>query len=76
MQASQASSERVSHALTARSEPYQHDLRALRTLRDEGLLEFRRDRGITVCGTPQHRAIRHRVNQLVDYARANGYPTP
>jgi GntR family transcriptional regulator len=48
-------------------------LRALRTLRDEGLLDFRRGRGITVTGTPQQGALLHRVNELIDYARANGY---
>ena len=48
-------------------------LHALRTLRDEGLLDFRRGRGITVTGTPQRGALLRRVNELVDYARSNGY---
>ncbi|HUY59122.1 MAG TPA: GntR family transcriptional regulator [Solirubrobacteraceae bacterium] len=48
-------------------------LRALHTLRDEGLLEFRRGRGITVAGTPQRGAVLRRVNELVEYARAQGY---
>jgi GntR family transcriptional regulator len=48
-------------------------LRALRTLRDEGLLDFRRGRGVTVTGTPQQGALLRHVNELVDYARANGH---
>jgi GntR family transcriptional regulator len=48
-------------------------LRALRTLRDEGLLEFRRGRGITVTGTPERGAVLSRVNELVEFARAQGY---
>jgi GntR family transcriptional regulator len=48
-------------------------LRALRTLRDEGLLEFRRGRGITVAGTPQRGAVLRAVNELVEYARNQGY---
>jgi GntR family transcriptional regulator len=48
-------------------------LRALRTLRDEGLLEFRRGRSITVAGTPQRGAVLRRVNELVEFARTQGY---
>jgi GntR family transcriptional regulator len=48
-------------------------LRALRLLRDEGLLEFRRGRGITVTGTPEQGAVIERARELVVYARQHGY---
>ncbi len=48
-------------------------LRALRMLRDEGLLEFRRGRGITVAGTPERGAVMTKVNELVKFAREQGY---
>ena len=48
-------------------------LRALRLLRDEGLLEFRRGRGITVAGTPERGAVVARAHELVRFARQNGY---
>jgi DNA-binding GntR family transcriptional regulator len=48
-------------------------LRALRTLRDEGLLEFRRGRGISVAGTPERGAVVQRARELVDFARRHGY---
>src|SRR6266508_3710478 len=48
-------------------------LRALRLLRDEGLLDFRRGRGVTVAGTPQHGAVVVRAKELVRFARAQGY---
>lgn len=48
-------------------------LRALRTLRDERLLEFRRGRGVTVSGTPEQGLIIDRARELVDFARAHGY---
>jgi DNA-binding transcriptional regulator YhcF (GntR family) len=49
-------------------------LRALRQLRDEGLLEFRRGRGISVVGTPERGAVVARAKELVDFARRQGYP--
>ena len=49
-------------------------LRALRELRDEGLLEFRRGRGITVTGTSERSAVIGRAKDLLDYARHQGYP--
>ena len=48
-------------------------LRALRLLRDEGLLEFRRGRGISVAGTPERGAVVQRAKELVDFARSQGY---
>src|SRR5712691_2750139 len=48
-------------------------LRALRLLRDEGLLEFRRGRGITVASTSERGAVVARARELVDYARRQGY---
>src|SRR5262245_43773973 len=48
-------------------------LRALRLLRDEGLLEFRRGRGISVAATPERGAIVERARDLVELARRHGY---
>ena len=48
-------------------------LRALRELRDEGPLEFRRGRGITVVGTPKQSAVIERAKELLHYARTQGY---
>ncbi|HEY3651320.1 MAG TPA: GntR family transcriptional regulator [Streptosporangiaceae bacterium] len=47
-------------------------LRALHLLREEGLLEFRRGRGITVVGTPQRGAVLARARELVEFARQHG----
>src|SRR5580693_6501963 len=48
-------------------------LRAMHILREEGLLEFTRGRGITVSGTPERGAVLSRVHELVDFARSHGY---
>src|ERR1700736_24107 len=48
-------------------------LRALHILREEGLLEFRRGRGVTVVGTPEHGAVLARVRELLDFAQRQGY---
>ena len=48
-------------------------LRSLRLLRDEGLLEFRRGRGVTVAGTPEKGAVIARARDLVSFARQQGY---
>jgi DNA-binding transcriptional regulator YhcF (GntR family) len=48
-------------------------LRSLRLLRDEGLLEFRRGRGISVAGTPERGAVVQRAKELVHFARGQGY---
>ena len=48
-------------------------LRALHILREEGLLEFRRGRGITVAGTPQRGAVLARTRELLEFARHHGF---
>lgn len=48
-------------------------LRALRALRDEGLLEMRPRRGISVVGTPEESEVRGKVAELVQLARQRGY---
>jgi GntR family transcriptional regulator len=48
-------------------------LRALRLLRDEGLLDFRRGRGVTVAGTAESSAVYARARELVEFARHHGY---
>jgi GntR family transcriptional regulator len=49
-------------------------IRALHTLRDEGILEFRRGRGITVAGdAPQRSAVISKAKELVKLARRQGY---
>jgi GntR family transcriptional regulator len=49
--------------------------RALRLLRDKGLLEFRRGRGISVAGTPERGAFIQQARELVELARHHGYRT-
>ena len=48
-------------------------LRSLRLLRDEGMLEFRRGRGVTVAGTPEKGAVIAQARALVRFARQQGY---
>jgi GntR family transcriptional regulator len=48
-------------------------LRALRELRDEGLLEFRRGLGVRVAGTPEQGLVLSKARELVRLARRNGY---
>ncbi len=48
-------------------------LRALRLLRDEGLLEFRRGRGVSVAGTLERGAVVAKARELLDFARRQGF---
>jgi GntR family transcriptional regulator len=48
-------------------------LRALRLLRDEGLLELRQGRGTRVVGTPARSAVLAKVAELVQLGQQNGY---
>jgi GntR family transcriptional regulator len=47
-------------------------LRALRILRDEGVLEFRRGRGVTVSGEPERGVIWAQAQELLTQARRFG----
>ncbi|MBB5155441.1 GntR family transcriptional regulator [Saccharopolyspora phatthalungensis] len=49
-------------------------LRALRGLREEGLLEFRRGRGVTVLRRPDPRAaLQQKLGELLTEAERHGY---
>ena len=48
-------------------------LRASRLLREEGLLDFRRGRGITVASSAERGAVVARAKELVAFARSQGY---
>ena len=48
-------------------------LRSLQILRDEGLLEFRRGRGISVTGTPERGVVVMKARELVELGRKYGY---
>jgi GntR family transcriptional regulator len=48
-------------------------LRALRILREEGIVDFTRGRGIRVTGTPQRSAVIACVTELIEFARTQGY---
>jgi GntR family transcriptional regulator len=48
-------------------------LRALRALRDEGLLELGRGRAIIIAGTPERGAVVVRLKEFLAFARSQGY---
>lgn len=48
-------------------------LRALRALRDEGLLEFRRGRGVSVAQDVPSGELATKTRELLDNARSMGY---
>src|SRR5487761_215527 len=48
-------------------------IRALHILREEGLLDFTRGRGVRVVGTPQRGAVMTRIDELLAFARTQGY---
>jgi len=48
-------------------------IRALHILRDEGLLDFTRGRGVRVVGTPQKSAVLTKIDDLLEFARTQGY---
>jgi GntR family transcriptional regulator len=48
-------------------------LRALRLLRDEGLVEMGRGRAIRVTGSPDRGAVIAKTKELIAFARRHGY---
>lgn len=48
-------------------------LKALHLLRDQGLLEVGRGRGIKVAGTPERTEFIERMKELIELGRRNGY---
>jgi GntR family transcriptional regulator len=48
-------------------------MRALHILRNEGLLDFTRGRGIRVVATPGKSLLQSRINELMAFARRQGY---
>jgi GntR family transcriptional regulator len=48
-------------------------LRALRLLRDEGVVEMGRGRAIRITGTPDHTALVDKTRDLIELARHQGY---
>ncbi len=48
-------------------------LRALRLLRDEGLLQMGRGRAIRVSGTPERGVVVAKVKELIELGRRHGY---
>src|SRR4030095_8625742 len=47
-------------------------LRALRTLRDEGLVDSTRGRGVTVTGTRPHTTVIEHARELIKVGRQHG----
>lgn len=47
-------------------------IRALHVLREEGLLDFTRGRGIRVVGTPQRGSVLLKIDELLAFARRQG----
>jgi GntR family transcriptional regulator len=48
-------------------------LRAMRALREEGVLEFRRGRGVTIAGRPERGIVAAQATELVNLARRLGF---